>query len=95
MLNYSYKVQTNMTSEKSKMIMMIMKMKRYIKLNWGTPFIFTFIILLSSAGCSLVFGVSSLADALSEYAFYALVIGVGLQIFCSLKHRESNPYGAF
>jgi hypothetical protein len=64
------------------------KVKGYVKENWGSPFIVGFMLLLLSAAVSLSAGLSSLADAVAVYAYYALVVGVVLQLVCFLKYRK-------
>jgi hypothetical protein len=66
------------------------KVKGYIKVNWGAPFIVAFMLLLMVAAVSLSLSLSSLADAVAVYAYYALVIGVVLQLVCFLKYRGKN-----
>jgi len=65
--------------------MNIIKVKGYVKENWGSPFLVGFIFLIIGSGVSLLFGLSYLADVLSVYAFYALVAGFFLQLFCYLR----------
>jgi hypothetical protein len=79
---------TNMTTfaKESKKV----KLKGYIRDNWGAPLIIAFIILLLSAACSLSIGLSSFADTLAVYAFYALVMGVALQLFCYLRYQKTD-----
>ena len=60
--------------------MIRLKAKGYLKENWGSPFIVGFILLLIVAAVFLSAGFSSLADNVAVYAFYALVVGVVLQI---------------
>lgn len=64
------------------------KIKGYVKGNWGSPFIAGFMLLLLTAAVSLSAGLSSLADAIAVYAYYALVVGVVLQLACFLKYRK-------
>jgi hypothetical protein len=45
-------------------------------------------LLLLSAAVSLSAGLSSLANAVAVYAYYALVVGVVLQLVCFLKYRK-------
>lgn len=66
------------------------KVKGYIKVNWGAPFIVAFILLLMVAAVSLSVSLSSLADTIAVYAFYALCVGVVLQLACFLKYRGKN-----
>lgn len=64
------------------------KIKGYVKENWGAPFIAGFIVLLLSAAVFLSVGLSYLADAVAVYAYYALVAGVLLQLVCFLKYNR-------
>ena len=66
----------------------VLKVKGYIKENWGSPFIVGFILLLVSAAVCLSEGLSSLADGIAVYAYYALIVGVVLQLICFVKYRE-------
>jgi hypothetical protein len=43
---------------------------------------------LITAAVSLSVGLSSIANAVSIYAYYALVAGIFLQIVCFVKHRR-------
>jgi len=58
--------------------------------NWGAPFIIVFMLLLIVAAFSLSVSLSSIADAVAVYAFYALVVGVVLQLVCFLKYRGKS-----
>jgi undecaprenyl pyrophosphate phosphatase UppP len=64
------------------------KLKGHVKKNWGSPFIVGFILLLVSAAVSLSEGLSSLADGIAVFAYYALIVGVILQLVCFVKYRE-------
>jgi len=64
------------------------KLKRHVEKNWGSPFIVVFMLLLLSAAVSLSEGLSSLADGIAVYAYYALIVGVVLQLVCFVKYRE-------
>lgn len=66
----------------------MIKVKGYVKENWGSPFIVGFMLLLISAAVSLSAGLSSLADAIAVYVYYALVVGVVLQLACFLRYRK-------
>ena len=69
----------------------MLKVKGYVKENWGSPFIVGFMLLLVVAAVYLSAGWSSLADTVAVYAYYALVAGVVLQLACFLKyHRKSD-----
>ena len=58
----------------------MLKVKRYVKENWGSPFIVGFIILLVVTAVSLVGGLDFLANDVAVYAYYLLVAGVVLQL---------------
>ena len=64
------------------------KLKGHVKKSWGSPFIVGFILLLVSAAVFLSEGLSSLADGIAVYAYYALIVGVILQLVCFVKYRE-------
>ena len=64
--------------------------KGYFRENWGAPFILGFMVLLMSAAASLVMDLAYLANELSIYAYYALVVGVVLQLACFLKYNRKN-----
>ncbi len=73
----------------------VIKVKGYVKENWGSPFIAGFMFLLIGAAVSLSVGLSSLADTVAVYAFYALVGGVVLQLVCFLKYPNKDESEAF
>ena len=66
------------------------RVKEYVKENWGAPFVLGFIALLMIAAVSLLINFSVLADEMAVYAYYALVIGIVLQLACFLKYRKSE-----
>jgi hypothetical protein len=66
---------------------MVLKVKEYVKENWGSPFIIGFMFLLSAAAVSLSAGLASLANTVAVYAYYALVAGVFLQLASFMKYR--------
>jgi hypothetical protein len=66
------------------------KVKGYVKENWGAPFIVGFMLLLVVAAVSLSAGWSSLADTVAVYSYYALVAGVFLQLACFMKYRGKS-----
>jgi hypothetical protein len=68
----------------------MIKVKGYVKENWGSPFIAGFMFLLIVAAFSLSVGWSSIADNNAVYAFYALVGGVILQLICFLKYSNKG-----
>jgi hypothetical protein len=72
------------------------KVKAYLKKNWGSPFIVGFMLLLTCTTIFLSADLSFWADTFSVYAFYALVVGVLLQLVCSLKYsRKPNEAESF
>jgi hypothetical protein len=68
----------------------MLKVKGYVKENWGSPFIVGFMLLLIVAAVSLSASLSSLADTVAVYAYYALVAGVFLQLASFLKYRGKS-----
>jgi hypothetical protein len=66
------------------------RFKAYVRMNWGAPFIVGFIVLLMFAATYLSMGLAVLADEVAVYAFYALVVGVILQLVCFLKYNKGN-----
>jgi undecaprenyl pyrophosphate phosphatase UppP len=64
-----------------------LNVKRYVRENWGAPFIVGFIVLLVVAAVSMASGLDALADDVALYAYYALIGGVVLQLVCFLKFR--------
>jgi hypothetical protein len=66
------------------------RVKVYIKENWGAPFIVGFMALLMVAAVSMLMDLVVLADEVAVYAYYALVVGVGLQLVCFLKYSKRN-----
>jgi hypothetical protein len=66
----------------------MVRVKGFVKENWGSPFILGFMLLLLSAAVSLSLGLSYLADVIAVYAYYSLVAGVILQLACFLKYQK-------
>jgi heme/copper-type cytochrome/quinol oxidase subunit 4 len=66
------------------------RVKGYVKENWGAPFILGFMVLLMVAAVSLSTGLAVLANEVAIYAYYALVVGVVLQLVCFLKCNKKN-----
>jgi len=64
----------------------------YLLENWGAPFIVSFMILLITAAVYLAIGNELLANLLAEYAYYALVIGVILQIVVYIKYERKQTH---
>jgi heme/copper-type cytochrome/quinol oxidase subunit 4 len=66
------------------------RIKVYTRENWGAPFIVGFMLLLMVAAVSLSIGVADVANEVAIYAYYALVVGVVLQLVCFLKYRKKD-----
>jgi hypothetical protein len=66
------------------------KVRNSVRKNWGYPFLAVFMTLLLGAAVHFSVGLSSLADALAVYAYYALVAGVLLQFFCYIRYRKET-----
>ena len=69
-------------------------MKSYFKASPGTPFVLAFIVLLVSAAALLVAGKSGEASDTGVYAFYAIVLGIIIQLGVIVregrKHSRSS-----
>lgn len=63
----------------------LIMIKRFVKENWGAPFIVGFMFLLIDTGFLVSLG-SDLADTSALLAFFALVAGVVLQLVSFLKY---------
>lgn len=66
------------------------RVKGYIRENWGAPFVVGFMLLLMIAATSLSVGLATLADELAVCAYFALVVGVIGQLVCYLKFNKRN-----
>jgi heme/copper-type cytochrome/quinol oxidase subunit 4 len=66
------------------------KVKAYVRENWGAPFVAGFMFLLVVAAVSLVMGLEFFADGVAVFAYFALVVGVVLQLACFLKYGEKG-----
>ncbi len=67
---------------------MLYRVKIYIQENWGSPFIIGFMMLLLACAGLLMSSKSDLADAVAVCAYYALVIGIVLQIISFLRQNR-------
>ena len=63
---------------------------RYLRENWGAPFVVAFIGLLIVSAAELSAGYDNAANSVAVYAFYSLVIGVALQIASYVKYGEAE-----
>jgi hypothetical protein len=66
------------------------RVKGYVRENWGAPFVVAFMFLLVVAAASLVMGLEFLADGVAVFAYFALVVGVVLQLVCYLKYGKKG-----
>jgi len=66
------------------------RVKGYVMENWGAPYILGFMLLLMVAATLLAIGSSFLANEVAVYSYYALVVGVVLQLVCFLKYGEKG-----
>lgn len=64
--------------------------ERSIKSNWGFPFIAGFLALLFAAAVLLVVGLVQEAEVIATCAYFAIVVGVILQLVCFGKNRSKN-----
>ena len=62
----------------------------YVKKNWGAPFVVGFMMLLVVAAVCLLMGFVVLADEVAVCGYYALVVGVVLQLGCFLRGRKRD-----
>ena len=66
------------------------RIKGYVRENWGAPFVLGFMLLLIVAAVSLSIGLADVANEVAVYAYYALVVGVILQLVSFLKYRKKD-----
>jgi heme/copper-type cytochrome/quinol oxidase subunit 4 len=66
------------------------RVRGYVRENLGAPFIVGFMLLLVFAAVSLSVGLAVLANGIAIVAYYALVVGVFLQLVCFLKYNKKN-----
>jgi hypothetical protein len=67
------------------------RIKKYLRENWGAPFVMAFTVLLIFSATQLSLGLTDPANNTAVYAFYVLVLGVVLQIASSVKYGEGKP----
>ena len=66
------------------------RVKEYVRESWGAPFIVAFMLLLVVAAASLSMGLVDLANGAAIAGYYALVVGVILQVVCFMKYNKRN-----
>ncbi len=64
--------------------------ERYLKRNWGLPFIACFILLLLSAAILLAAGLAPAAEAVANVAYFALAAGVLIELLCIGRHKHKD-----
>ncbi|MDG7038971.1 MAG: hypothetical protein JRN37_07465 [Nitrososphaerota archaeon] len=62
----------------------------YLKSNFGVPFVIAFIVLLVAAAVFESLGTGEIANTLSVYAYFSILIGVVLQVISSRHSRGSE-----
>ena len=55
-------------------------MSRCVRVNWGLPFIASFLLLLFASAVLLAVGGVSVAEITADFAYFALAIGVVLKL---------------
>ncbi len=70
--------------------MKLKQLRGYFRANPGTLFIVAFQVLLMTAAVLLVLGNSPVANEVAVYAFYAVVIGVVLQIVIVVREERKR-----
>jgi heme/copper-type cytochrome/quinol oxidase subunit 4 len=66
------------------------KIRGYVRENWGAPFVLGFMVLLVAAVVLMIMGLQYSAEEVANFAYFALVSGVVLQLVCFLKHGEKG-----
>ncbi len=64
------------------------RLRNYFRSNPGASFIVAFQVLLASAAVLFVFGNPSVTNEVAIYAFYALVVGVAIQIVLVIREER-------
>lgn len=67
---------------------LLIKIIRYVRVNWGSPFIGAFVLLLLFTVAFLSMGLFTLANDVAVYAYYVLTVGVFLQLIRFLKDQK-------
>jgi hypothetical protein len=68
-------------------------LKRYLRENWGAPFVLAFMVLLLASAAELSYGLTDAANNTAVYAFYALVLGVALQVAAYVRYGPGEEEG--
>jgi len=67
-----------------------MRLKNYLRVNWGAPFVCCFLVLLLASAIELVQSLNELASTTAAYAFCFLVAGVALQIASYFRYGDGS-----
>jgi hypothetical protein len=66
------------------------KLLRFLKENPSSWFILTFQVLLLGCAVMLVFGLASIAEGVAVVAYFALVVGVIVQLIWFLRRGSDS-----
>jgi len=66
------------------------KIGAYFKGNWGAPFVIGFMVLLTVTAMSVSMGLEFFANQMATYSYYALSVGVVLQIVSFAKEQKKR-----
>ena len=61
-----------------------------LRYNWGFAFVLAFMILLVWAAVNLSIGIVNLANTLATFGFFALIVGLVLQIVSYVKYGNKS-----
>lgn len=61
-----------------------------IKSNWGFPFIASFLVFLLAAAVFSAVGWIQVAEVIAILAYFAIVVGVILELICFGKNRSKK-----
>jgi hypothetical protein len=65
------------------------KIPRFVRDNWGFPFVFAFLMLLF-VSAALLFAGFSMADETATTTYFVLAAGVVLQLVCFSRNKFKN-----
>lgn len=66
------------------------KAQAHIKEKPSAPFIIAFMALLIICAFLLIFKVEKAAEQLANIAYFSLVVGVGIELYQMIKHKNTN-----
>ncbi len=76
----------NLTSPREASAAELRGLKKFFRENWGAPFVIASMLPLVAAAVQPGLGMTDAANNTALYAFYALVLGVALQIVSHVKY---------